>query len=73
MNNAGRGIAGILKDSDFLDPLKESIISDYKVEKASKAGKANSEKYQKLRDLALKSIWTVVVRYLITFPTGLSC
>ena len=54
MNNAGRGIAGILKESDFLDPLKESIISAYKVEKASKAGKANSEKYQKLRDLALE-------------------
>ena len=54
MNNAGEGIAGILKDSDFLDPLKESLISNYKVEAASKAGKANSEKYQKLRDLALE-------------------
>ena len=54
MNNAGRGIAGLLKNSDFLDPLKESLISNYKVEEASKAGKANSEKYQKLRDLALE-------------------
>ena len=54
MNNAEEGIAGLLKNSDFLDPLKETIISDYKVETASKAGKAKSEKYQKLRDLALK-------------------